>query len=214
MNKSFWFCALLATCLVPGVSAAQTMERTKNWDVGDKMTYNLVMNGQPMRLVEEVMEIASTEIRVIQQVDGRTYQAAHSTGDLSRVRGMCFTNGEACEWMPGDVWADFPLQRGKSWSFKVTVTGETFISEQTSERKVVGFETVKTAAGEFQAFKVFAVEKIRFRPNTGAATWNEGTANFTYWLTTINGKLVFLKNEYKNSFGRTFTRELVSAELQ
>jgi hypothetical protein len=213
MNKEFWFCALVAACLMPAVSPAQKMERTKNWEAGDKMTYNLVMNGQPMRLVEEVVEIASTQIRVMQQLDGRTYQAAHSTGDLSRVKGVCFTNGEACEWTPGDVWAEFPLQRGKSWSFKVTVTGETFVSEQTSERKVVGFETVKTPAGEFQAFKIFAVERIRFRPNA-QTTWNEGTANFTYWLTTINGKLVFLKNEYENSFGRTFTRELVSAQLQ
>ena len=48
---------------------------------------------------------------------------------------------------------------------------------------------------------------------TGEGPWL-GTANYKYYLTSIKGKLVFLKNEYANSFGESFTRELASAELK
>lgn len=214
MKNGVWFFALLAAILMPAVSSAQKLERTKNWEVGDKLTYNLVMGGRSMPLVEEVVEVTDAEIRMSQRAGYRTYEVAHSTRDLSRLKGVCFTNGQACQWSPGDVWADFPLEKGKRWSFTVTITGEAFISEQASERTVEAVEKIKTPAGEFEAYRVSAREQIKYRAKTETGTWYTGTAIFTYWLTSIKGKLVFLKNEYQNSFGATFTRELVSAELK
>ena len=96
----------------------------------------------------------------------------------------------------------------------MTVTGEAFIFEQASERTVEAVEKIQTPAGEFEAYRVSATEQIKYRAKTETGSWYTGTATFTYWLTSIKGKLVFLKNEYQNSFGGRFTRELVSAELK
>jgi hypothetical protein len=213
MNKQLWVSALLAAFLIPAVSAAQKVERTKNWEVGDKLTYDLVVKGRSMRLVEEVVEVTDGEIRMSQRIDDRTYEVAHSTRDLSRLKGACFPSGQACEWLPGDRWADFPLEKGKTWSFTMTVRSEAFITEIASERKVEGVEQIETPAGRFEAYRVAAAERLTSRSKAGAGPYL-GMASFTYWLTSIKGKLVFVKNEYVNSFGETFSRELVSAELK
>jgi hypothetical protein len=213
MNKQLWVSALLAAFLIPAVSSAQKLERTKNWEVGDKLTYDLVVKGRPIRLVEEVVEVTDGEIRMSQQIDDRIYAVAHSTRDLSRLKGACFPSGQVCEWSPGDRWADFPLEKGKTWSFTMTVRSAAFITEIASERKVEGVEQIETPAGQFEAYRVAAAERLTSRSTTGAGPYL-GMASFTYWLTSIKGKLVFVKNEYVNSFGETFSRELVSAELK
>ena len=74
-------------------------------------------------------------------------------------------------------------------------------------------EQVRTPAGEFQAYRVCFTGRLASMGKTGAGP-HRGTETFTYWLTSIKGKLVFLKNEYTNSFGDSFTHELVSAELK
>jgi len=213
MNKRLWFFALLAAFLIPTAASAQKLERTKNWEVGDKLTYNYVRGGRPMKLVEEVVAVTDDEIRMTQQVDGRTYEVVHSTRDLSRQKGVCLPNGQACDWSPGDAWATFPLDKGKTWSYTVTVTGEQFTSTQTVDRAVEGMEKISTPAGQFNAYRISSADRIESRSKVGGGP-RLGTANYKYYLTSIKGKLVFLKNDYTNSFGESFTRELVSAEFK
>jgi len=213
MNKRLWFFALLAAFLIPTAASAQKLERTKNWEVGDKLTYNYVRNGQAMTLVEEVVAVTDDEIRMTQQVDGRTYEVVHSTRDLARKKGICLPNGQACDWSPGDLWADFPLERGKRWSYTVTITGEMFISKTAIDRTVKNLETIKTPAGQFDAYRISSTDRIESKGKTGGDP-SLGTASYDYFVTSIKGKLVFLKNDYTNSFGQSFSRELVSAEFK
>lgn len=213
MNRQVLFAALAACLLIPGVASAQTLERTRNWEVGDKLTYNYVRGGQAMTLVEEVVAVTDDEIRMTQQAGGRTYEVVHSTRDLSRRKGVCLPNGQACDWSPGDIWAAFPLAKGKAWSYTVTITGETFISKTTLDRTVEGMERVSTPAGQFDAYRIASTDHIESRSTAGGSP-SPGTASYKYYLTSIKGKLVFLKNDYTNSFGQSFTRELVSADLK
>jgi hypothetical protein len=214
MIKAACGIAFVAVLVIPAFSLAQKLERTKNWEVGDKLIYNLVVHGQSMRLVEEVVQVTNTEIRMTQQVDDQTYEVAHSSSDLSRLKGVCLSRGEGtCEWSPGDLWATFPLEEGKTWSFTMRVTSAGFVTETASVRTVEAVEMLTTPAGQFQAYRVSAHERLVSMSRAGAGPYR-GTADFTYWLTSIKGKLVFLKNQYQNSFGEAFTRELVSVELK
>jgi hypothetical protein len=213
MNKQLWFLSLLAAFLIPSTVSAQKLERTKNWEVGDRLTYNYVRNGKAMSLVEEVVAVTDDEIRMTQQVDGRTFEVVHSTRDLSRRKGICLPNGQACGWSPGDLWADFPLHEGKRWSYTATITGETFVSRTAVERAVKGLETIDTPAGRFDAYRISSTDRIESRGKTGGDA-TLGTASYDYFVTSIKGKLVFLKNDYTNSFGQSFSRELVSAEFK
>jgi len=207
MNRQLWVFALLAALLVPSVSSAQKLERTKNWEVGDKASWNYVRMGNPVRLVEEVVEVSDAEIRSTLRFDDRTYEQVLSTRDLSRLKGMCFETRQACEFSPREVWVDFPLEKGKRWSDKATVTGETFTVETIYQYNVEGVEKINTPAGEFEAYRVSGSERIN---RQGV----QRTGTFTYWLAAINGKLVRVRDEYMNTFGPFYTRELVSAELK
>lgn len=213
MKNQSWGFVLLAALLIPAVSSAQKLERTRNWEVGDKLTYNLVMKGRPMRMVEQVLEVTDAEIRMTLLAGDRTYDAALSARDMSRVRGLCQGSGQACTWLPGDVWAAFPLETGKSWSFTMTVTNEGYVTEVASERKVEAVETVDTPAGQFKAYRVSGAESLTSMSKEGKGPYR-GMATMTYWLASIKGKLVLVNWEYSNSFGENFTRELQAAELK
>ena len=155
MNKLLWFFGLLAAFLIPTVSSAQKLERTKNWEVGDKVTWNYVLQGKSMRLVDEVVEVTDDEVRSILQVgDHKTLEQTLSSRDLSARKGICEPNGQACTFSPAWVWVDFPLGKGKTWSATSTVTGETFISEVAYQYRVEGVEEITTPAGHFDAYRV------------------------------------------------------------
>jgi len=214
MNKRLWFFSLLAAFLIPTPASAQKMERTKNWEVGDKLTYTYTFADWSAHVVEQVVEVTEAEVRTTQNIgDVQRHEGAYSTADMSRMKGVCLANGEQCEFSPGEAWVRFPLEKGKSWSSSMAVTGDTFYSETSQERKVLAVEKVTTAAGEFQAYKVSSTGRIKVRRKSGEGPW-EGTESATYWWTAIKGKLVLLKQEYQNSFGARSSRELLSAELK
>jgi hypothetical protein len=160
-----------------------------------------------LRLIEEVVEIAGAETRTIVRVGDRTYEAAYSSVDYSTLRGICAPTGQACEFSPGWVNFRFPVEKGNSWSFTSTVRGETYVCEDVVEATVDGIETINTPAGQFAAYRLSGTQRNR------CGQWR-GTARFTSWVASINGKAVVLKYDYGNSFGDTATLELVSAELK
>jgi hypothetical protein len=213
MNKRLWLFGFLMAFLIPAVSSAQKLERTKNWEVGDKLTYSIAIRGLSTVLVEEVSEVTDNEIRMSQRVGERTYDAALSTRDMSRLRGVCQGSGQACTWSPGDVWASFPLEKGKMWSETHTVTNEGFITEVVSERTVEAVEKIDILAGRFQAYRVSATEHYTSRSKVGEGTY-KGKGSMTYWVASIKGKVVLVKWEYGNTFGDRFERELTLAELK
>lgn len=213
MNKNLLALAALIVLTAPAVSFAQKLDRTKNWEVGDKLTFNWVLGGKAQRMVEEVMEVTDAEMHLGDKVGERTYDVKVLNPDFTYAKGICLSNGQACEFSPPYVFVAFPLEKGKKWSGTTTVTGETFISEVTYERSVDKVEKIKTAAGEFEAYRVSGSGRIKATDKAGKNPSN-GKENNTDWFAVINGKLVPVKIEYKNSYGEKFTRELVASEMK
>jgi hypothetical protein len=213
MNKKLWLIAGVVACVLPGMSSAQKLERTKNWEVGDKLTWNYVLNNKAPRMVEEVVQVTDADTRITYKVGDRTYDAALSNKDMTYPKGMCMSNGQACEFAPAYTFITFPLEKGKKWAGTMTVTGETFISELAYERSVDGLEKVKTAAGQFEAYKISGSARIKATDKNGKSP-STGKESNTDWFAVINGKLVPVKSEYKNSYGEKFTRELVAPEMK
>lgn len=204
---------LLTSFLIPVVAPAQTLERTRTWDVGDKLTYTYVLKGQTLDAVEEVVEVTGSVVRTRLTIGAETYDAAYSTVDQSRMSGICVANSEACVFAPGEPWVDFPLEVGKAWSNAMTVTGETFVSGSRQSRKVEALEVIRTPAGEFQAYRVSFAGRITARGKGGQGPWR-GTEKATYWLSTVKGKLVSVRLVYENSFGARSSRELVAVDMK
>jgi len=208
--------AIVACATGPKESFPPTTERldnTKNWEVGDAATWNFIFKGRTMRLSERVVEVTDTAIRSILKADDRSYEAAVSIRDLSVLRGMSMASGQWNEFSVPYVLFDFPLEKGKTWSGKTTTTEEEFICDIAYDSNVDGKEMIAVPAGKFEAYKVSGSETLRCTNREGGGPWF-GMANFRYWVTKIKGKVVFVKNDYQNSFAVTWSRELVAAELK
>ena len=201
-----------------GVAAAPTtidsltMERPKEWEVGDKATYKWVLNNKTHQIDEELTAITSTELQFVQKVGARTYEGALERSTLALLKVMCHANGQQCTFSPPlALWA-FPLQKGKKWETKFTVKGETFTAELVGERQVDKIEKVKVPAGEFEAYKISFKASIRSTDTKGGVS--TGREDGADWVTVINGKVNVVKDEYRNSFGERFTRELTAVNYK
>jgi hypothetical protein len=53
---------------------AQTMERPKDWEVGDKASYKWVLNNKAQQLDEEWTAITDNELQFTLKAAGRTYE--------------------------------------------------------------------------------------------------------------------------------------------
>jgi hypothetical protein len=199
----------LAVC-ASAPAAAQKLEKPKNWDVGDTATWNYVLKKRSMRLLERVMAVTDTEVRSTLQTEDRTFDAAVSTRDYSWLRGMSMPSGERNTFSAPYEWFSFPLEKDKAWSGTTTTSEQSFTCEIAYSIKVDGTERITVPAGAFDAFKLSGTEALNCKSFSSAGS-AFGAASFTYWVATINGKLVFLKNEYHNSFGDSWSRELLSA---
>lgn len=203
----------VAALLLPCVSSAQNMEQGRNWEVGDKLTFNWTANGKSMPLVEEVVSTTESLIGVRYTAGDRSYEAGLVPGTFLYPKGICLANGQACAFAPAFKWIEFPLEKGRKWSGASTVTGETFVAEIAYERTVEKLEKVKVAAGQFDAFRIAESGKIKARDLQGANP-STGKESGTTWIAFVNGKPLPVKSEYRNSYGEKFTRELVSYQLK
>jgi hypothetical protein len=206
---------MLAVLLVPNAPSAQKLERTMKWEVGDKVTWSYVLQGKPMRLVDEVVEVTDADVRSILRVGDRALEQTRSPTDLSWRKGLCESNGQACTRSPPWMWVVFPLEKGKTWRATSTVTGETFVSDVVYEYKVDGVEEITTPAGRFETYRVSGSERITSRSKEEGA-WGPltGSSTFTNWIGSIKGKVTIVKTDYRNTFGEVYTRELLAAEVR
>jgi hypothetical protein len=159
------------------------------------------------RLIEEVIEVDANEIRRTIRVGDRIHDATYSMLDYSTLRGICAPTGQQCSFSPGWMNFDFPLEKGKTWSFNATVRGETCLCEESVEVSVEGVESMSVPAGRFDAFRATGTQR-----NT-CGKWR-GTARFTIWITAIKCKATVVKHEYANSLGDTAGLALESVELK
>jgi hypothetical protein len=202
----------LVFLLVPGWSAAQKMEPSKYWEVGDKATYIWTHYSKSEPMEEEVLEVSDAEIIMVER---RGSKSAARVFDLKQggfTKYLCWTVSEQCTFSAANRFADFPLEKGKRWSNIQTVHGETFQAELSKEHKVEGFEKVKVPAGEFEACKISFVGRLRGKTTKGNSF--AGTEKATYWYALVNGKPNMIKVQYSNSFPDKVTKELVSVSYK
>ena len=64
-------------------------------------------------------------------------------------------------------WADWPLEKGKKWSNSTHVQGPPFEADLTKEHVVEAYEKIKVPAGEFDAYKISFIGKIKGKDNQG-----------------------------------------------
>lgn len=197
---------------IPGWSWAQRMERPKDLEVGDKIVRNWVLNNKAQQITQEVLAVTDSEIHESQKVGDQTFDLVLSKSSLGVSKALCESNGQPCTFAPALEWVAFPLEKGKKWQGTTTVTGESFTAEVSYERKVEAIEKVKTAAGEYEGFRISFSGRIKGKDAKGAPF--SGKEDGRIWVGLISGKPVPLKSEYRNSFGEKFTTELLSATLK
>lgn len=203
----------IAASIFPATVWSQKVETAKPWETGDRLTFNWVLNGKPVQLVEEVVNSADGRVGLRYQASGRTYDGQLGEGGLTYPKGICLANGQACDFSPAYEWIKLPLEKGTKWSGTMTVTGETFVAIVEYERVVEKVEKIKTAVGTFDAYRVASSGRIKATDKAGANP-SKGKESGTDWLAVVNGKFVPVKNEYKNSYGEKFNRELTALEMK
>lgn len=198
---------------VPVFAYAQTIERpAKDVEPGDKVAYNWTLNNKKMVLEFDFTEISADKIIGVQHVDGKQYPYTLARSDLTLLSSMCFSNGQSCTFAPGAKGLDFPLQKGKKWESTFTVSGKTFTSDVESKYKVEKFEKVKTPAGVFEAVRISHKGKIAGRDLHGNNF--SGSEKGEYWMALVNGKIIMVKGEYRNSFKERYALELATVSLK
>ena len=130
------------------------------------------------------------------------------------LESICLADGVACQFSPAVVQVEFPLEIGKTWSFRSTVTSETFYCGFVAEVEVDEVEEITTPAGQFDTFRVFGKDRIYCRDTPPVGPTTPGWSSYWVWYASIKGKLVVVKEEYRNTFGSWMRRELLSAELK
>jgi len=196
---------------LPGLSDAQRLEQAKGWDVGDKVVINWTLNNKTQKVEHEATAVDGEQVTAVTRIAGKEYPLVGIRPGVI-TQGVCMSNGQPCTFSPALSLVEFPLEKGKKWAVNMTVKGETFTSQVESERQVEKVEKVKVAAGEFEAYRIAHSGRIRGTDPKGAAF--SGKEDGRYWVSTVNGKLVVVKSEYRNSFGEKFSEEMVSAALK
>ena len=189
-----------------------TMERPKEWEVGDNATYKWVLNNKAQQLDEELTAITDTELQFVQKVGGRTYEGALERSTLALLKVMCLDNGQQCTFAPALPFWAFPLQLGKTWTATFTAKGDTFTSQVTQERRIDKIEKVKVPAGEFQAYKISFKGSYRSTENKGGVY--TGKFDGADWVALVNGKANVVKVEFRSTSGDLGTRELTAVNYK
>jgi hypothetical protein len=211
-SKGSLFGIVLLAAPICVVAVAQKLERPKDFDVGDRSTYEWVMNNKAQPLEEEWTAITDQELQGTQKAGGRTFDLLLDRSPLALTKVMCHSNGRQCMFSPGIPIVMYPMEKGKKWPMSFTAKGETFTTEVTGERRVEKIEKVKVPAGEFEAYKVSFTARLKGVDSKGNAF--TGKEDGAEWVAVINGKGCVVKVEYRNSFGDKFTRKLVAAEFK
>jgi len=205
---------LIALLIGPltAVAYAQKMDRPKDLEVGDKVTFKWMRNNKPFTLEQEVTAVTDTQVQAIERFGGNESELTWTKSPLLVKNALCMSNALPCIYDPGVEIVQFPLEKGKKWPSKFAVKGPDFVAQVESERTVEGVEKIKVLAGEFDAYRVSFNSRYRGTTNKGA-NFN-GKDEGTVWYALSNAKLVAVKTEYKNSSGEKSVRELMAVSYK
>ncbi len=101
----------------------------------------------------------------------------------------------------------FPLAVGRSWSFEYDYAGKNPVSVKQTAR-VVGYETVSTPAGRFDALRI--EHEGRYEATDGRYRW-QGRISETYWYAPSVGRSV--RHDYRDTTGKGVTWDQWRDEL-
>jgi hypothetical protein len=140
--------------------------------------------------------------------DGSVRVVVYEGTDGDRVvKRISIGDGQQIEFTPPMKWLNFPLKPGSTWTDQTKVKGQTFQLDLNAKYEAMPWETVTVLAGQFAAVKVVSEETYTAgRNNKGESFTGSGT--YTYWMAP-DVKCV-VKGQYKNTFGRRTTMQLLS----
>ncbi len=197
----------------PGIVAAQKVESAKDREPGDKASWKYVWNNKASTLEETWTALTDDEMIGVHKVDGKEYEIVLARSPSYQLKKMrCLTIGQRCTYSPGFSFVQFPLEKGNKWTTSSSVTGETFIAEVVNERTVERVETLRTPAGDFETYKITGVGSVRSKNSKGEVY--VGKESETDWVAIVSGKMLVVKAVYKNTFGESFSLDLISASFK
>lgn len=206
-------CIGLCLFWVGASAGAQSIEQITPWAVGDKVAYAWRLGPKESRLEQEVTASDAARVALTERAAQGEFSMEVDARTMDVLSGLCLTNGQQCRFEPGIHLLDLPLQKGKKWNNEFTVKGESFSARIKQERQVEKVEKIKTAAGEFEAYRVTAKARIQGTDKAGASfAGNESLTE--WWSVTPSGKVLMVKLDYRNSFGEKTTREVTAVELK
>lgn len=213
MKSSTFFFAALTTILCAAFPVfAQTMEPTKLWEVGDKATYTWTLFSKSEQIEEEVIGVSDAEIKMVERMGEKSFDRIYDTKQKGFTKYPCLNSMVQCKFTPANIWADWPLEKGKKWSNPNLVEGPWGSADLTKEHLVEAYEKIKVPAGEFEAYKISFTGKIKGKDNKGRPF--SASEKGTYWYGLINGKPNMIKFVYQNTFPEKVVRELTSVEYK
>jgi hypothetical protein len=190
---------------------AQKLDTAKLVEPGDKVVSNWVLNNKSQHVEEEYSAAQGGGVEGVQRAGGKEFRLVlPGVGQVSE--GICLANGQRCTFTPAVPLVEFPLEKGRKWNAQYTVKGETFTADLAAERKVDKIEKVKVPAGEFEAYRISHSARIKGTDAKGNVF--SGKEDSREWYAVVNGKLLLVKVDYRNSFGEKFVREVVSVALK
>lgn len=197
--------------LFPFIAAAQKVEQLQYNEPGDKITYNITVDGKTSMMEQLYTAVTDDILEGVQKFSDVTTEFQIEKPFQVR-KSFCLTSSEGCAFSPGVPIIQLPLEIDGAWTSAYTVTGKNFVNDATQERKVEKIEKVTVPGGVFECFRIARTGRFTGRNNKGKTY--SGTEEGIDWVSVIRGKAVLVKAIYKNSFGRQAVRELVSTTFR
>jgi hypothetical protein len=192
----------------------------KQFKVGDTWTFSVTQVTEAGKapskatVVEEITEITEKEIRLKVETtppgkseDEIIQMSTCERLDLGKQRAENLTVSSL-----SDDNAKWPLRSGREWKVEAIIRGGTLRDAKTKRHhKALGWEKVKVAGGEFMALRAIGAGTLDGYGNADSSRFHL-TEEFTWWYSPQVRRTV--KGEYRDNYGRTNERELVSYKLQ
>jgi hypothetical protein len=191
MNR-FLLPALLLACVAgPALAQAPPIAQLPAVKVGDVAVYAVHLRSDNKR-TEETITVTHADASQIRTRNARPERPAATEGVYDAQWNPTVSSNSGARFEPAARTLSFPLEQGKSWDSRYSVTGANFTARGDAANKVVGYEKVATPAGEFDAWKVETAGWINGVSFQGAFRFVQ-----TLWYAPSIGRMV--RMDYKES---------------
>jgi hypothetical protein len=194
-------------CLAGFTLAAHAAElsaaQAPTFAVGDSWTYSLTDPRAPSRtfsFVQTIRAINGGAIDMTVSNNGGTMPASmDQNGNLTSIGTK--------QYLPSDSKLKFPIAVGGNWTNNFTTRTGAGDATTTLNAKVVGVETVQTAAGSFQAFRI---------EETGSVVAPNGKIQFTEtdWYAPDAKRIIKFTFNGTGADGGTFGTQAVLEQME